>query len=199
MELEDLKNAWDNARVNEKNPAVLTPEMITQMTKRKYYTKVKPIAYSEIGGTIIILFATVYVCMNFYRLDSILLQVVGTTAILLLLCISAISAYSLWRLNLGALATRSYKETLETFATRQLQFLKMQKINISLSYLLLVTAIVLLSKLVSGKDISGHKLYWILSFTFGYLSLSYYSKWVLKFYEKKIQQSHEILQALTND
>ena len=60
----------------------------------------------------------------------------------------------------------------------------------------MVAVIVLVSKLVTGKDITGNNIYWIFSITIGYIFLSFYSKWVLRFYKNTLAQAQELLQDL---
>lgn len=195
MELDDLKNTWNNANAQVENEG-LTPATITQITQRKYYSKMKRIAYPEIGGIIVCLIGIAYIVMNFYMLDTALLQGIGIAAILLLLLLSAISLFSLQQLQMKDDISKTYAETLKLFATQKLRFFKLQKVNITLSYLLLVAVIILSSKIFGGKDITANKRFWILSFTIGYIFLLFYSKWVFRFYKNTIKQSEELLQEL---
>jgi hypothetical protein len=195
MELDELKNTWNNASnlVEEQN---LTPKMIDQMTHKKYHSKIKKIAYPEIVGVIICLISAFFIGANFNKLDTAFLQGAGILSILLLVTLSIISLLSLRQLNIKEDVNKSYAATLKIFATQKLQFYKLQKMNVVLSYVLLVSIIILLSKFVNGRDISETKYFWIYSFSFGYLFLLFYSKWVAKYYKKTVHQSEELLQDL---
>jgi hypothetical protein len=195
MELDELKNTWNNASnlVEEQN---LTPKMIDQMTQKKYHSKIKKIAYPEIIGIIICLISAFFIGANFNKLDTAFLQGAGILSILVLVTLSIISLLSLRQLNIKEDVNQTYAATLKIFATQKLQFYKLQKINVILSYVLLVSIIILLSKFVNERDISDTKYFWIYSFSFGYLFLLFYSKWVAKYYKKTVQQSEELLQDL---
>lgn len=195
MELDDLKNAWNNANAQAKNEG-LTPAIITRMTERKYYSKMKRIAYPEIGGITVCLMGAAYVAINFYRLNTAFLQGVGIASIVLLLLLSAISLFSLQQLRMKNDVNKTYVETLKLFATQKLRFFKLQKVNVTLSYLLLVAVIILSSKIFGGKDITSNKYFWLFSFTIGYIFLLFYSKWVFRFYKNTVKQSEELLQEL---
>lgn len=195
MELDDLKQSW--AHVNKRaGKDFLTPETIELMTRRKFYSKTKKIAYPEIFGVIICIISAFFIALNFKQLDTVVLQTAGILSILLLLTLSGISLISLRRLTIEADVKKTYADTLKKFSVRKLQFYKLQKLNVTLSYILLVSIIILMSKLFSGRDISESKYFWIFSFSFGYLFLSYYSNWVLKFYKKTITEAEELLQEL---
>ena len=195
MELDDFKNTWDN-QSNETQQQNLTFKIIDKMTQSKYNSKINRIAYPEIIGILICLFATIFIGLNFYKLDNIFLQGVGIVSILLLLTLSVVSFLSLRQLKKTNDFTKPYAETLKIFATQKLEFYKLQKINITLSYLLLVTVIILLSKFFSGRDITDSKYFWTFSFSFGYIFLLFFSKFVTRFYKTTLRKSEELLQEL---
>ncbi len=196
MELEDLKNSWNNAINQAAQQENLTPEIIDQMTPKKQYSKIKKIAYPEYIGISICLIAALFIALNFYKLDTAFLQGVGVVSIVLLLILSILSIVSLRQFRINGDVNKPYAETLKLFATQKLQFFRLQKINITLSYLLLVTIIILLSKLFNGIDVTNSKYFWTFSFAFGYIFLVFYSKWVLKYYKKTLRQMEELLQEL---
>jgi len=196
MELDDLKNSWHDLNSQlQKRPSFST-EMIDQITRKKYYTTIKQIAYPEIAGVIICLISVIFLILNFSKLDTPFLEGTGILSALLLLTLPVLSLTSLWQLKLTGDVDKPYTETLRKFAIQKIRFYKLQRFNITLSYLLLVTILILMSKLFGGKDISDNKYFWILSFPIGYLFLSFYSKWVWKYYKKTLQQSEELLKEL---
>jgi hypothetical protein len=196
MELDDLKNTWEDLNNHAAKQQNLTFKMIDQMTQTKYNSKLKKIAYPEITGVIICLMGASFIGLNFYKLDNTFLQGVAIASILLLLTLSIISLLSLQQINMPADINKPYTETLRKFAVQKIQFHKLQKINITLSYLLLVTIIILFSKFFAGKDITDSKYFWIFSFSAGYIFLLFYSRWVLRHYNKTLRQMEELLQEL---
>lgn len=195
MELDDLKNTWDNQNDKAKKQ-ILTSKIIDRMTQTKYKSKINKIAYPEILGSIICLIAIIFIGFNFHKLDTTFLQGVGAISILILLTLSVVSFLSLRQLKMTNDFDKPYAETLKIFATQKLEFYKLQKINLTLSYLLLVTVIILLSKFFSGRDITDSKYFWTFSFTFGYIFLLFFSKFVVKFYKNTLRKTEELLQEL---
>lgn len=195
MELDDLKDTW-GAQNNNEEQQNLTFKIIDQMTHEKYKSKIEKIAYPEIVGSLICLTAAVFIGFNFYKLDTTFLQGVAGLSMLLLLTVSIISFLSLRQLTMVADLSKPYAEVLKTFAIQKLKFYRLQKINITLSYLLLVTITILLLKLFYGKDIAENKYLWIFSFTIGYIFLLFISTYVFKFYKKTLTQTKELLQEL---
>jgi len=195
MELDDLKNTWNNQsdKTQQEN---FTSKIIDQMTQTKYNSKINRIAYPEIIGSAICVLATIFIGFNFYKLDTIFLQGVGIVSILVLLILSIVSILSIRQLKISKDFNKPYVEVLKIFATQKLEFYKLQKINITLSYLLLVTIIILLSKFFSGKDITDSKYFWTFSFSFGYIFLVFFTKFVTRFYKNTLKKSEELLQEL---
>jgi hypothetical protein len=195
MELDDLKNIWDD-QSNKEQQQNLTTKLIEQMTQKKYNSKINKIAYPEIIGSIICLIAIIFIGLNFFKLDTIFLKAVGIVSILVLLTLSTVSLLSVRQLKISKDFNNPYAETLKIFATQKIEFYKLQKINMTLSYLLLVTIIILLSKFFSGKDITNSKYFWTFSFSLGYIFLLFLSRFVEKFYKSTLTKTEELLQEL---
>jgi len=195
MELNDLKKTWDSDD-NDPGLATLLPAMIDLVTQQKYQSRIRKIAHPETIGSIICLAAAVVIGFNFYKLDNLLLQGVGMLSILLLLALPVISFLSVKQLNMAEDTNRPHAEVLKIFATQKIRFCQLQKINITLSYLLLVTVIILLSKFFAGRDLTDNKYFWMLSFTLGYIFLLFFSTFVLRSYKNTLRKAEELLQEL---
>ena len=196
MELDDLKGAWAHANKQVDVQGNLSPEMIELMTQKKFYSKTKRIAYPELLGIIVCIISAFFIGFNFNQLDTLLLKSAGIVSIMLLLTLSVISLISLRQLKISGDINNTYADTLRKFAARKLKFFKLQKLNVTLSYILLVSIIILMSKLFTGRDLSNSRYFWIFSFTIGYLFLSFYSNWVSKYYKKTVTEAEELLTEL---
>ena len=191
MELEDLKNSWEQLTVDE-GQQDFSFKLVDQIEKKKYEAKRKKIYYPEIIGSVICLASNVFIGVSFYKLDTLFLKGIGISAVGLLVLIPLISYYSVRQLTITNF-NRPCADVLESFATKKFEFYLLQRINVILGYLLLVTIIILFSKVFSGKDISNNKYFWTLSFSIGFIFLLFFSKFVLKFYESTLNKIEEIL------
>lgn len=196
MELDDLKNSWEDINKQVDKQQNLNPKIIGEMTRNKYNASLHKIIYSEVIGTLICFAGAVYIGFNFGKLDTVFLQVAGILAILLLVALPVISLLSVRHFNMPADVSKPYAETLKAFAVQKIRFHKFQQINVMLSYLLLVDTIVLMSKFFSDKDISDNKYFWIFSFPLGYIFLLFFSKWVSKKYNNTLRQAEKLLKEL---
>jgi hypothetical protein len=198
MELRDLKNSWDDITDQVSRHEILNVKMIDQMTISRYRSSLKKIAYPEMIGSIICLGGAVFIFLNFAKLDSSFLVGTGIVSIFLLLIIPLISLLSVQWLRVARDLNKTHAESLKEFALQKIRFHKLQRINVTASYLLLVGVIILLAKFFGGKDIAESKYFWILSFSIGYIFLSFYSKWVLKKYDHSLARAEELLKELSS-
>lgn len=197
MNLDDLKNTWKEAQGPAQDPQPLNPETLESRSARNFRSRMKKIMVPEIAGGMVCLAAAAFIALRFDQLDTVLLRGAGVLSILLLVALPLISTLSTWKLNQVGNLNHPYGETLKQFALQKIRFIKLQKLNVALSYLLLVVVIVLLSKLLSGEDLSGHKYFWLFSFPLGFIFLLFYSRWVEKYYRSSLQQAEELLKELT--
>ena len=196
MELNELKNTWQNDS-NAATQNNLTTLIIDKLTQEKYHSKIKKITIPELIGNTICVIAAIFIVFNFNKLDTIIFQAVGIATIIILLIVSVLGFLGLKTLNIKKDFNKPYAETLKIFAKQKLEFYKLQKINIILCYLLLVTIIILLPKLFGNKDVTEYKYFWLFAFSTGYIFLLLVSKFVSKFYKKTLQQTEELLKELT--
>ena len=136
--------------------------------------------------------AAIYFGLHFDQLDTNLLKGMGILTFVLLALLPVISLISLLQFNNIDDLNKTYCETLKDFVTQKIRFYKLHKKDNTLSYLLLVT-IILLSKLFGENDISKSKFFWIFSISVGYIFLLFYSKWVTKPYENTVKQVEDLL------
>jgi hypothetical protein len=196
MELDDLKNDWNEVNKPITAQPALTPGMIDAITQKKYSVVIQKIKYPEWIGSIVCLGASVYIMVNFSRLTTLYMQSIGIVSILLLLVMPAIGLLSMQRLAINDAVNKPYAAVLKQFAFQKIQFRKLQKLNIFLSYLLLVIMIVLLPMLFKGKDITLHNYYWVFAFPLGYIYLLFFSKLVKRYYDHSLKQAEELLKEL---
>lgn len=196
MELDGLKNTWKNLTNQVEKQNNISPEFIDRITQTKYNTNMKKITYPEIIGAIICLTGACYIGMNFSKLDTAFFTGAGIVSIFLLLALPFLSILSLRHFYIKDDLNKTHTEILKNFAVQKIRFHKFQQVNITLSYLLLVTVIILLPKFFSGRNITAESNYWIFAFPTGYIFLLFFSKWVLKNYNTAFTKAEELLKDL---
>ena len=196
MELDDLKNTWNEMSNQAKEKQNLNLKTFDIMGKKKFNSNLKKILLPEILGSLVSIAAAVFTGFNFYRFGTVAFQLAGVLAILLLVLLPIISLVSIQQLYKAGDMGKSYADTLKEFTLQKIKFCKLQKINITLSYLLLVTVILLSTKLFGTNHITESKYFFIFSYSFGFIFLMFFAKWVFKGYNKTIKETEKLLNEL---
>ncbi len=193
MELEDLKKNWESTINKANSQDSLTSNDIDLMIQKKFKSKIRKIRYPEMMGGIICVLALIFIWFNFNKLDTFFLQATGILAMLLLFILPVFSFLSLSRFSSADNFNNTYIENVKLFANQKIRFLQYQNANAFLNYLLLISILIILPKYFYGKDITFIKSFWIFAFSFGYLFLLYFSKWVKKHYNHSLKEAEELL------
>ena len=196
MELDDIKNTWDEMSYRVKEKQNVNLKLFDNMSKRKFDRHLNKIIFPEILGSAVCIGSAAFIGFNFYRLDTVTFKVVGILSILLFVVLCVLSLLSIQHLYKGVDVNKPYADTLKTFAIEKIKFCKLQKLNITVSYLLLVTVILLMTRLFGRNEITDSKYFWILSFSIGYIFLVFFSKFVYKSYNKTIRETENLLKEL---
>lgn len=197
MELDDFKNTWDEIGKQVEKKENFNPKKINKMNKSKFNSKLQQIAIPEIIASFICIGSAIYIGFQFNLLSTALFKFLGVVSILLFIFLPAISLFSIQQLYKSADINKSFADTLKEFATQKMKFCKLQKLNITFSYILLAVLMILITKLF-GKHTNDENAYFmIFGFCFGYVVLLFFSKWVFKKYNKTIQQAEDLLNELS--
>lgn len=195
MELDDLKRTW-NSNSGMAGQQKLDVAQLVKHREVKYGAILRRIILPELLGSAVCVAAAVFIGVQWNSLDTTLMQATGIVAIALLVLIPAISFWSTAGLRNRPNLSQPHADTLRHFALQKLQFFKLQKLSVLLSYLLLVAVIVLMSGIYGRNDIAENKYFWMLSITVGYVFLVFYARWVDKYYRKSIDGAEVLLKEI---
>ncbi|MEO6538106.1 MAG: hypothetical protein ABIT07_12445 [Ferruginibacter sp.] len=198
MDLDELKKTWNEMSTQLPVNQDVNFKKFDKMSKKKLRSKLNKIIIPEIAGSLVCVGSAAFIGFNFYRLDSPAFQIVGIITVILLVILAVISLLSIKQLYQGGDLNKSYSDTLKTFATQKLKFCRLQKLNLMLSYLLLVTVLLLSTRLFGRNEITDSKYFWIFSISIGYIFLVFFSKWVAQKYNGTIRQTEALLNELSN-
>jgi hypothetical protein len=196
MELDQLKSTWNQLHGRGLNTGNINLQKMNTMQGTLFYSRFYKILVPELTGALVSLASAAYLVARFYKLSSPFLQVNGIITIVLLVVLPAIGLSSVWQLYKGNKIGVPYAEAVREFAVQKMRFCKLQKLNIFLSYLLLVTMILIIPSLFGKNNTTGSKYFFVFAFTIGYSFLVAFSSWVFKSYKKTIRQAEELLNDL---
>lgn len=196
MELEEMKEQWQEMSKEIKKQQLLTDKLIIDMTQEKYNSKIKSISIPETIGTFICFAMVTYIFINFYKLDTWYMRLSGIFTALFCVVLPVLSLRSIFRMQRLNMSTLNYKQALEKFAKNKKQFVLIQKVSFYLNFVLVIVSLPVASKLMSGKDLFLESKVWLWYIPFGFIFLYLFSKWVFKHYKKNTESAEELLKDL---
>ncbi len=186
MELEEMRNTWQEMSKRIEKQEFLTNQVLEKMTNEGYNSKLKKIGIPEYIGTIICYIGAAYLIINFTKIEDTLIRVFALIAILLLFVLPIISLKSLRAMNIINISNKSYLKTIEDFGKRKIEFKKLQKLNVSLGFFLMLVTIPVLSA-IQGKDIGQVPNFWTLVVPIFVTFFAVFAVWVLRYYSRVLK------------
>ncbi len=196
MELDDLKRDWELLNKQPEKEVVLNKLVVNKIIEKKYYSNLKKIILPELLGGAICILSAVYLVVNLNKFDTAFFKLTGIVAIFILIMLPILSIISLGKFKFMGNMNNPVVEMLTIFSSQKKQFYNFQRLNLTLSSLLLVCTIILMSKLFSTNNSLAYKYYWIYSFSAGYIFLLFCSKWVMRYYNKSLNKTEALLNGL---
>ena len=99
MEPEELKKLWTEMSVEREKQKLLTDQIILNMTKSNYQSKLKKIWIPEIIGTAVCLMVVIFILMNFQKFNTVYLEASAIIAAVILVLLPFLSIRSVQRLH----------------------------------------------------------------------------------------------------
>ena len=197
MELDEMKNLWEGMSKKVEKQELLTNQLIEKVTEQKYHSKLNKIRYSEILGAIICFLGAIYLILNFTKIDPVAEKIFAVIAIGLLITLPVISLSSLKSMQKLKISSKSYLDTLNDFGKRKIQYLRFQKLNVSLGLFLIIVAIPVLSA-IKGFEISETENFWTMTFPISIIAFLGFALWVLRSYKKSLEATEKVLSEINN-
>ena len=193
MELDGLKSSWETLSRKMEKQQQLNAKLIEQMTNQNYKHRLNNIARPEFIGSIICFIFAIALVYNFNTLNTLLLQICGGFSILFLILLPLLSLRSIRGLQTINMTLSTYKNTLKEFAIQKIRFQKIQKLNVFLSFIFIISFAPVSVKLIAGKDISQNITLWLTVLPANVIVLFFVSRWVLKHYNNTLKKGEELL------
>lgn len=190
-----MKTTWEMLSKQINNQEKLTNQLIERVTEQKFRSTMSRILYPEYVGAIVCYAGAAYLIWNFTRIDLWLMQIFGIIAVVLLIILPIISFISVREIKSVQLSIQSYSETIREYARQKIRFQKLQKLNIALAMIVMLTSIPVLVN-IQGKDISSIPYFWILLFPTGIVLFFAFAFGVLRHYNNALKEAEELISGI---
>jgi len=197
MKLEEIQTVWSEMSDQLENQKKLTNKLIMEMAQEKYRTKIDKIFNYEFIGAIICFIAAIFLIINFQKLDTWYLMACGIFVISYLFIIPMLVLNSIKKMRHINLLKNNYKQTLMIYVKSRNHFLFMQRLGITLNFLLLLVSLPVIVKFSDNIDVfqtQSTNWYWYLLVMV--LLLVFASRWGYKGYKNMTASAEKLLREL---
>ena len=191
-----MKSQWVDMSHKVDQQKILTDQLIIDLTKERFNTKMRAISVPESISALMCFAAVLFIISNFISLDVWYLKLSGVFAIIACLVLPVLSLKSIQKMKSVHISKSTFKETVEAYAKGKSKFMQIQKISFYTSFLVLVALVIVFGKIIKDIDVftMTEKLNWLVPSGIGVLFI--FSQWVLKKYKKATESANTILQEL---
>lgn len=196
MELEEMRNKWQEMSKKMEKQQLLTDKLIMEMTKEKYNNKLKLISIPETIGTIICFGAALYILMNLSKLNSWYLMVSGIFAVIYLILLPIKSLSSINKMKSINISNKNIEETLSDFVKGKKRFWLIQRVAFYLNFIFIIAILPIAGKLMRNKDLFLESKLWYIYIPILLIFMVLFSKWGFKHYKNATDSAEKILKDL---
>jgi hypothetical protein len=195
MELEQMKNLWQEMSAEIEKQKKLTDSIIIKMTQSDYRNKINKILIPEaIGGTGGFA-VTLFILLNLEKLNNWYLLACGIISAVILFAMPILSIYKVNKIRSINISGSDFKQILEKYSKGKLQFIFVQKLNFLLGAILLITILPVTCQIMDGVDVFTKNDVW-LWYAIGFPFFYGFARWVFKHYVKTASDAENILREL---
>ena len=196
MEMDDLKSEWKKLETSYHDQDIFESEQVRKTIRQKYRSKMRRVLFPEIVGMLIALYFAALFFFHFSMLDTQFLQVEGIITIVLLLIVPGSRIYLLSRLYQSSNMAVPFQEAYAHFLRYKIKFQKMQMVNSALMFLLIISVIVLCTRIYNEYDVTSNKYFWAVTFSLSMLFVLFFEYKIKKGYLRLIRQAEDLLREL---
>ena len=195
MEPEELKKLWTEMSAEREKQKLLTDQIILNMTKSNYQSKLKKIWIPEIIGSALCLTIVIFILMNFQKFNTVYLEASAIIAAVILILLPILSTRSVQRLHSVNISKSSFRDSISEYAQRKKEFITVQKLSFVMGALLLVVILPVMGILVGGKDLFSSSWLWM-GYSIGFVFFTICARYVFKHYMKSVSEAELILKEV---
>jgi|SRR5690554_6124575 len=198
MELEEMKNTWQEMSKRLEKQEILTNQVIEKMTKERYANKFSKLQIYETIASIICYGSAIFLILNFEKLDSWYLILFGIITLLLLLVLPVLTLRKIGNMKKLNIAKSSYKDVLVNFQKAKESLFFTQRITLYLSIVLAIIILPVTSKIFKNIDLfeAGHTNNLLIYIPILLIFLFFLSRWVFKGYRSVTNSAENILKEI---
>ncbi len=152
MQLEEMKNLWDEMSLKIDSQQQLTNKLIMEMTQQKIKNRFTTLSLYETSGAVICFLAAILILVNLNKMDTWYLMLCGILSALILIILPILSLRAINGMKKIDFIKSNYKETLVRFTKRKKNMMLIQQFSMGISIILMWLVAPVFLMIFSGKD-----------------------------------------------
>ena len=198
MQLEEMKNLWDEMSLKIDSQQQLTNKLIMEMTQQKFRNRFSTLSLYETSGAVICFIAATFILLNLDKMDTWYLMLCGIFSLIILLILPVLSLRAINGLKKLNLSKNSYKETLIEFSKRKKNMMLIQQFSVGISIILMWMVAPVFSKIVNGKDffMQEHSTGLLLFYAATTIGVIFFARWGYGCYKRITASAEKDLKEL---
>ena len=198
MQLEEMKNLWDEMSLKIDSQQQLTNKLIMEMTQQKFRNRFNTLSLYETSGAVICFLAATFILFNLDKMDTWYLMLCGILSLLILIILPILSLRALFGLKKLNLSKNNYKETLLEFSKRKKNMMLIQQFSVGISIVLMWMVAPVFSMIVNGKDffMQEHSTVLLLFYAATTIGVIFFARWGYGCYKRITASAEKDLKEL---
>ena len=198
MQLEEMKNLWDEMSLKIDSQQQLTNKLIMEMTQQKFRNSFSTLSLYETSGAVICFIAATFILLNLDKMDTWYLMLCGIFSLIILIILPVLSLRAINGLKKLNLSKNSYKETLIEFSKRKKNMMLIQQFSVGISIILMWMVAPVFSKIVNGKDffMQEHSTGLLLFYAATTIGVIFFARWGYGCYKRITASAEKDLKEL---
>jgi MFS family permease len=198
MQLEEMKNLWDEMSLKIDSQQQLTNKLIMEMTQQKFRNRFSTLSLYETSGAVICFLAATFILLNLDKMDTWYLMLCGILSLLILIILPILSLRALFGLKKLNLNKNNYKETLLEFSKRKKNMMLIQQFSVGISIVLMWMVAPVFSMIVNGKDffMQEHSTGLLLFYAASTIGVIFFARWGYGCYKRITASAEKDLKEL---
>lgn len=198
MQLEEMKNLWDEMSLKIDSQQKLTNKLIMEMTQQKFKNRFSTLSLYETSGAVICFIAATFILLNLDKMDTWYLMLCGILSLLILIILPILSLRAINGLKKLNISKNSYKETLIEFSKRKKNMMLIQQFSVGISIVLMWLVAPVFSKIVNGKDffMQEHSMGLLLFYAATTIGVMFFARWGYGCYKRITTSAEKDLKEL---
>lgn len=193
MELEEMKNVWNNMEERKK----ISPFQISEASQLGYNKKTNIFKIGEVIGLVIAYTFAGFVLYKFNTLDDLYLRLCGCVLVIYLLIMPIYTLSETWKMKHIDLVQSNCKNVLEQIYAAKNNLKKAEKVSIITSPFLFLASIVILTKIFTDKNIFTLNIQLPVIFLIGvaFFGAILFNLWAFKKRDKEFKSVKQLLES----